>query len=127
MNGINQMHEENKVVAAAASNDDDDNMHLNLPHHYLAEADFEVYADLPVPTKNVVSDGAWTKHTLFKFSFHFWSDHGPLLAQISIFTLACYPELFEPILLLIAIYCGDYYKHLNKQSIKFNLILNLKQ
>ena len=71
MNGINQMHEENKVVAAAASNDDDDNMHLNLPHHYLADADFDVYADLPKPTKNVVSDSAWTQTHSFQIPFPF--------------------------------------------------------
>ena len=71
MNGINQMNEENKVVAAAASNEDVEDMHLNLPHHYLADADFDVYADLPKPTKNVVSDSAWTQTHSFQIQFPF--------------------------------------------------------
>ena len=100
MNGANQDEEENKLLASATSNENGEDMLLNLPHHYLAEADFEIYDDLPKPTKNVVSDSAWSQTHSFQIHFPIlirsWPRQGRP-PQISILTLDRCPKLYEPI------------------------------
>ena len=81
MNDINQINEENKILAAAAGSENGDNMHLNLPHHYLADADYDIYADLPKPTKNVVSDSAWSQTHSFQIQFPFLIQSGATQSQ----------------------------------------------
>lgn len=68
---LNGIAESNTILTTNGTVNGQGGIRLNLPHHYLAaaaappEPDYDIYADLPKPTKNSVSCISETHNTIF--------------------------------------------------------------